>query len=79
MGNNGATFALDFGMHEHTTHGGQFLTILAAHNTRFAEQSINHGIVGRQSARMRRGGAATSCRATRLDGCNMASFVDEAA
>ena len=79
MGHYSAAFALDFGVHEHAANGGQLLTVLAAHNTSFAEQGIHSGIVGSQSARMRRSSTRAGSRATALDGRDVASLVDEAA
>ena len=79
MGDDGAAVALDLGIHEHTADGGQFLTVLAAYDARFAEQGVDSSVVGGQSTRVATGGAAACCAATALDGGNMATFVDEAA
>ena len=48
MGDDSAAFAFDFGVHEHTAHGGQLLTILATHDACLAEQGVDHGVVGGQ-------------------------------
>ena len=52
VGHHSAAFAFDFGIHEHATNGGQFLTVIAAHNTCLAEQGIHGGIIGSQSSSM---------------------------
>lgn len=79
MGDDCAAVALDFGIHEHTAHGGQFLTVLATDDTSLAEQGVDGGVVGGQGTGVARGGTAAGGAATALDGGNVAALVDEAA
>ena len=78
MGDDCATVALDFGIHEHTAHGGQLLAVLAADDTGFAEQGVHGGIIGGQSTRVARCGTAACGTAAALDGGNMTTLVNQA-
>ena len=79
VGDDGHVLAFHLGVHEDGAHGGEFLAVVAAHDAGFAEKGIDGCVVGGEGAGMRRGGAAASGGTTRLDGCNLASFVDERA
>ena len=79
VGDNGATLALEFGMHKDGANGGELLTILAADDAGLAEESVNSGIVGGESTGVAGSGTATCCRTARFDSGNMAALVDEVA
>ena len=79
MGDHGTAFALQLGMHEDGTDRRQFLTVLAAHDTRLAEQGIDSGVTGGQSASMGGCGTRASSTIAALDGSDMAALVDQAA
>ena len=59
VGDDGATLAFDFRMHEHAANGGEFLAVMATHDARFAEQGIDGGVVGGEGAGVRRGSTGT--------------------
>ena len=79
MSDNGHVLALYLWVHENGTYRSQFLTVLAANNTRLTEQGIHSDIRCGQSTRMRTGSTATSSGTTRLDGSNPTTLVDERA
>ena len=79
MGDDGTAFALNFRVHENSTDRSQFLTVVTAYNTGFAEKRVHSGVIGGQGTCVRRGGTASGCGAAALDGRNVAAFVDKAA
>ena len=48
VGDDGAAFAFQFGVHEDGANSSELLTVLAADNASLAEESVDGGVVGGQ-------------------------------
>ena len=77
MGDDGEVLAFQFGQGEDTTHGGQLLARIAAHDARLAEEGLDGGVAAGDGTCMRTGRTAAALAAAALDGGDATSLPDE--